>query len=118
MSTFEDIVRDRENPVIQVDHLGTIQSVNEPFTRVFGWTARELEGEPLTTILPPGLRDAHNLGFSRYLTTGESTVLGQSLDLRILLPDGLLAEAEHFIQVGDGPDGRARFAARIVPKQA
>jgi len=61
---------DRENQAFVVaDELGIILDVNDRFEQLFGWKHEQIVGMPLTTIIPPRLRQAHHLGFSRFVTT-------------------------------------------------
>jgi signal transduction histidine kinase/ActR/RegA family two-component response regulator len=45
-------------------------------------------------IIPPALRPAHRAGFARYLETGESSILGQRLELAGVRADGTEFPAE------------------------
>jgi PAS domain S-box-containing protein len=95
---------------------GLIDFINNVFTIEYGWTNDDLLGQPLTVIIPPHFRDTHRLGFSRFLSTEKKTLIGKVLRLPILLKDGSIAQAEHFIFAEKNGD-RWRFASTIV-KQA
>ncbi|MCP4046068.1 MAG: PAS domain S-box protein [Gammaproteobacteria bacterium] len=84
-------------PVVIIDHHGIVTFVNPPFEAAFGWSQEELIGQPVTTIIPKEFRDAHNMGFSRFLSTGQPTLLGQPLELNISTRDGTDVAAEHFM---------------------
>lgn len=101
-------------PVITVDHRGYVTAVNDRFHEAYGWATADLVGEPLTTIIPKDFHDTHHLGFSRFLTTGQPTILEQPLRLRIVSRDGREQEAEHYI-VAEEHDGSWVFAAMIRP---
>lgn len=107
---------DNDLPVIRADQDGIITFINQEFEQAFGWAAGDIVGKTLTVIIPPHLRDAHNLGFSRFLTTGKPTLLNHPLSLQILTRDGRVLEAEHFI-TAENKDGQWVFAATIVPKE-
>lgn len=113
MVTFEKLMSEKEVPVIIADHQGIITHLNDAFTEAFEWQADDLIGELITTIIPPALQDAHHLGFSRFLTTGEPTLLNQPLDLEIVTAGGRVVKAQHFI-VAEKTDGRWVFGARII----
>lgn len=106
--------RESAVPVIIADHNGIISYVNERFEVELGWSAADLVGKTLTTIIPPALHTAHNMGFSRFLTTGQPTLLAQVLNLRLVLGDGREIDAEHFI-IGEKVEGQWVFAATIRP---
>lgn len=68
--------------VILVDANGRIVRLNPVAERLFGLDGRTSIGLELAeTIVPPALRERHRLGFQRYLTTGESTIVGQRVDV-------------------------------------
>lgn len=110
------VSNDKELPLIKADQDGIVTFINQEFEQTFGWAAGDIVGKTLTVIIPPHLRDAHNLGFSRFLTTGSPTLLNQPLSLQILTRDGHVLDAEHFITAED-KDGQWVFAATITPRE-
>lgn len=114
MTTVEEIKNRRDVPVILANHQGFITYINEPFSKVFGWDAQEIIGQTLSIIIPPGLHDAHQLGFSRFLATNKPTLLNQPLRLKAVKKDGTEFEAEHFI-IAEQYQGQWIFAATIRP---
>jgi PAS domain S-box-containing protein len=99
---------------VVADHRGLITHVNARFEEVFGWPQSEIVGRPLTTIMPKTLRDAHHVGFSRFLVTGTPTLLGRPLTLPAVAKDGRVFDAEHVI-LAEQRQGRWVFAATIRP---
>lgn len=95
-----------------VDQDGVIQDINAAFEDMFGWSREKLKGKMLTIIIPERLRNAHHMGFSRFLTTEKATILEQSLDLHIVSGDGGERPARHFITAFK-ENGRWFFAASI-----
>jgi hypothetical protein len=73
-----------------------------------------LIGKTLTVLIPSGLRDAHNMGMSRFLVTDRPTLLNQSLELKILTGNGTEVSATHLI-VAEKSGGKWLFGARIIP---
>jgi len=114
MTEVEGIERESTLPVVLVDDLGLVSYVNGPFTAAFGWSAADLVGKALTTIIPDHLRDAHNLGFSRFLMTGQPTLLGRPLELGVKTREGQVVAAEHTI-FAEHRNGRWIFGAKIRP---
>lgn len=114
LTTFEDLQNEQLLPVIIANHLGIVTHVNEPFVAVFGWSSLEIVGQPLATIIPPTLREAHQQGFSRFLTTNESRLLGVPLRLKAVRKDGQIFDAEHLI-LGKRHGSGWLFAATIRP---
>ena len=114
MSIVEKLKREENVPVVMANQDGLVIYVNRKFEEVFKWSTEEIIGEPLTTIIPPYLHDAHNLGFSRFLTTEQSVILNQKLELKGIDKNGVIFLAEHFIQC-ERQNGSWIFAATIRP---
>jgi PAS domain S-box-containing protein len=114
MLTIDALKADTASPVIIVDHEGTIVHINQIFEKTWGWQKEEIVGQTLTTIIPDNLRDAHHMGFSRYLLTGKPTILNQGLELAIVRADGSEAAAEHYI-IAEKINGNWVFGATIKP---
>lgn len=111
---IEDVQARTDVPVISDDHRGYVTAINDRFREVYGWEAADLVGSPLSAIIPKAFRDAHHLGFSRFVTTGQPTLLEQPLQLKIVARDGRELEAEHYV-VAEESDGAWIFAATIRP---
>lgn len=114
MLTIDALKADTASPVIIVDHEGIVVHINQIFEKIWGWQKEALVGQTLTTIIPGNLKDAHNMGFSRFLLTGEPTILNQRLELAIVRADGQESAAEHFI-VAQKINGNWVFGATIKP---
>ena len=114
MLTIDSLKAETAIPVIIVDYEGTIVYINQIFEKTWGWRKEELVGQTLTTIIPANLKDAHHMGFSRFLVTGKPTILNQALELVIVLADGKELPAEHFI-IAEKIDGKWVFGATIQP---
>lgn len=97
MIRLNDLMDQKDIPVVIADHQGFIKYVNHKFEETFAWTSADLVGRLVSVIIPPQFRDAHHLGFSRFLTTGAPTLLNQPLDLEIILGNGEKRTARHFI---------------------
>lgn len=103
-----------DQPFVLADALGQVLAINAAFTRVYGWCEQALIGRSLGLILPEAYRMSHQLGFSRFQATGQSTVLAHPLRLMTLCADGRALLSEHFIVAEQCPDGW-RFGATLTP---
>jgi PAS domain S-box-containing protein len=112
--SYSDIITETSRPVITIDELGKVTFISEAFTKEYGWTPHDLVGKLVTTIMPPHMRDAHNIGFSRFLITEHPTLLGKELPLPVYCKDGAAKSAIHYI-VGEKYGETWRFAATITP---
>ncbi|MCF6777032.1 PAS domain S-box protein [Thiotrichales bacterium 19X7-9] len=114
--TFQEIKNNQTVPVIIANELGIVTFVNDQFSHVFGWSYDEIEGEPLTLIIPEHLHDAHHLGFARFVTTGKGNILGKALELLAVDKQGKEFKAEHII-CAEKVDGKWQIAASIMPNE-
>src|SRR6266496_840739 len=78
---FRSVVETAPDAIVLADHWGHIISWNKAAQRLFGYTTKEVLGRPLTLLMPARYRDAHQRGVERLRTTGESRVIGQTVEL-------------------------------------
>lgn len=97
MKTIKDLKQESNLAVVISDHQGFITFVNKSFENTFGWKSSEILGKPLTTIIPKALQDSHHLGFSRFLTTEQPTLINKPLKLKAVKKDGVEFDSEHII---------------------
>jgi PAS domain S-box-containing protein len=75
--------------VITIDHEGRVVEFNPAAERLFGRDGRAAIGEELAElVIPPSLRDRHRAALQRCVETGESTLLGQRIELTGMRADG------------------------------
>ena len=74
--------------IISIDEHGTIESANAAVERTFGFTEAELVGTNITVLMPEQYRDRHRAQLARYLSTGNSKVIGNVRELEGLRRDG------------------------------
>ncbi len=101
-------------PVMIVDDQGFITYVNESFTQHFGWTKGEAVGEGLVIIIPENLREAHHMGFSRFLSSEEPKILNTALNLKAVDKSGNEIDAEHYI-IAEKQNGKWVVGATVAP---
>jgi PAS domain S-box-containing protein len=80
--------------VIAADEQGSIAFVNQAAARLLGWTADELRGRPLTTIMPKRMHGAHEAGLRRYAATHHSRIMGRPIRVSALRRDGAEVDVE------------------------
>jgi len=87
------IVESSEDAIISLTDQGTIQSWNRGAERLYGYTADEMIGEPISLVLPEGKADEENETFAR-VQKGETiepyetirkTRSGQSIDVSLII---------------------------------
>ena len=74
--------------ILSADSHGTITYFNPGAERIFGYTAEEVSGRPLTTLMPERFAEAHRAGLARYLATREARVIGRTVELAGRRKDG------------------------------
>lgn len=113
MNQWDKFINDETVPIVIADDTGIIIRVNALFEQTFSWKASELIGQPISNIIPHNLRDAHNMGFSRYRLSGTSNLLNSPLDLEVLTGTGEVELAQHYITCNQ-ENGTTLFAASIT----
>ena len=113
--SLQEILDEKTIPAVAANQDGLLFFVNDSFQEEYGWSAEDLIDNPITTILPPNMREAHNLGFSRFLTTGTERIINKDISLPVLCKNGTTRDATHHI-VADKVEGEWVFAASINPE--
>ena len=70
------------------DDTSTIVLVNPAVTRIFGYSAEELIGRPLTVLMPERFAAPHLAGMRRYVETGQRHVRWSGLELTAVRKTG------------------------------
>lgn len=92
-----------------------IVAANAAAAELLGWQAAELAGQRLTVIIPPALRERHVTGFTNFLLTGESRVMGLPLRVSALRRDGTAVPVLLTLGVEHSNLGRVVFVGEIRP---
>ncbi|HET6674301.1 MAG TPA: PAS domain S-box protein [Nitrospiraceae bacterium] len=85
---FRSLVESATDAIVLADENGFIMSWNRSAGRLFGYTEAEVQGKPLTMIMPERYREAHERGFERVRSTGDSTLIGSLIAVDGLRKDG------------------------------
>ncbi len=85
---FRSVVETAHDAIITMDARGNIVFWNHAAEAFFGYTAGEMTGKPLGSIIPERFCRAHKEGLGRWISTGESKVIGQTVELAGLGKDG------------------------------
>src|SRR5438552_2990650 len=67
--------------IITIDEESTMLFVNRAAEKIFGYSRAELVGQSLTMLMPDYLRHVHRAGLQRYLTTGETQISWEAVQL-------------------------------------
>ena len=80
---------------VQMDERGIVRDWNSQAQTIFGWSREEAIGKQLSDlIVPERYRSRHQDGLTRYLSGGESAILGKRFEIEALRRDGTEIKVE------------------------
>ncbi len=74
--------------VLVADAAGRIRSVNAEAARIFGYKTETMIGKSIVDLMPEKFRSTHQKGMERYLRTGETHIIGKTVEVEGLKKDG------------------------------
>jgi PAS domain S-box-containing protein len=99
------VVASSLDAVVTVDHEGRVVEFNPAAERIFGHSAEDALGAELAElVVPPSLRERHRTALRRVVETGQSTLLGQRVELTGMRADGTEFPVELAINAIAGTD--------------
>jgi two-component system, LuxR family, sensor kinase FixL len=98
--------------MIVINEQGLVQSFSAAAERLFGWTAGEMIGQNVNTLMPSPYREAHDGYLARYLTTGERRIIGIGRVVVGRRRDGSTFPME--LSVGEVKVGASKFFTGFV----
>jgi PAS domain S-box-containing protein len=78
---FRSVVQTANDAIVTANSHGEITDFNRGAEAIFGYSAQEVIGKPLTVLMPDRFKEPHQQGFKRYLETGEAHVIGKTVEL-------------------------------------
>ncbi len=85
---LRSIVQSTGDAIILMDAEGQVAFWNHGAEKTFGYTAKEMVGQPMTRIIPERFREAHQRGVQRVAAAGKLTVQASMFELVGLRKDG------------------------------
>ena len=85
---FRSVAEAANDAIITADGTGAIISWNKGATTIFGYSKDEAIGNPLSMLMPSRYRAAHEAGMARVQSTGETRVIGHTVELEGLRKSG------------------------------
>ena len=85
---FQAVFQTATDAIVLANHTGRIMAWNRAAELMFGYTAEEVFGQPLTIIMPPRYREAHIQGLERVNKKGETKVIGKTVPLHGMRKNG------------------------------
>ena len=86
--TLDAIVRSAADAIVTADAQGLITTWNPAAGQLFGRSAAEAIGMSLAALVPERFRSAHNEGLARVVATGETRIIGKTVEVYGLHKDG------------------------------
>ncbi len=78
---FRSLAETANDAILSADSQGNIVYFNRAAERIFGYFSKEIIGQPLTLLMPERFRNLHRQGIDRFLRTGETRVIGRTVEL-------------------------------------
>ena len=85
---FRAVAQSSNDAIIIGDQPGNILFWNKGAQTIFGYETDEVVGRPLTLLMPERYRPQHQEGMKRFSTTGETRILGKTVELHGLRKTG------------------------------
>ncbi len=109
---FRSVTQSANDAIIAADSGGNIISWNNGAKHIFGYDEAEVLGSSLTVLMPEIYRTAHQNGMERHAATGESHVIGQTVELTGLRKDGCEFPVE--LSLSTWKTGEENFYSGII----
>jgi PAS domain S-box-containing protein len=94
-SKLRAMIDNAQDAVIGMDEQGRVTEWNKQAEAIFGWSHEEAVGTQMAAmIIPPEYRQAHHQGLQRFLSGGESTIMGRRIELPALNKWGKVLSVE------------------------
>ena len=109
---FRSVTQSAADAIISADSADNIISWNKGAQIVFGYTEEEAVGKPLIILIPERYREAHQRGLERVNSTGETRIIGKTVELSGLRKNGIEFPLE--LSVSTWKIGERRFYTAII----
>ena len=109
---FRTIADMAVNGMVTADSRGYIDFFNRAAERLFGYASEEVIGKNVTMLIPERYWNAHKAGMERFLKTGETQVVGRTVEMEALRKDGTEFPIE--LSLGTWGPREAPFFSAIV----
>jgi len=107
---FRAVMQSAAEAIICADRQGCILFWNKAAERLFGYSERDVLGQPLLIIMPARFREAHQERLTRYERTGEVAVIDRTIEVEGLRKDGKEFPIELSIGTWDTKEGQCYSA--------
>jgi PAS domain S-box-containing protein len=102
---FRSVAQSLGDAIISTDSEGLIIFWNQAAESIFGHTAVEVLGQPLTVIMPNSFAARHREDLQQHQTTGKTHVLGRNIELQGLHKSGRVFPIELSLSTWETNEG-------------
>ncbi|MFQ5788959.1 MAG: response regulator [Acidobacteriota bacterium] len=109
---FRVVMQSAVEAIILVDASTNIISWNKGAQTIFGYAEEEVLGKPVTLLIPERYRERHTRGVRRSRSTGESPIIGKTVEL-----DGRRRDGSEFpleLSLGAWKTGEENFYCGVI----
>lgn len=85
---FRRLAESSNEGIVSIDAKGRIVFWNQGAHEIFGYWEDEVTGEPVQLLMPERYRNKHERGFARFLETGDTRIIGTTVEVEGLRKDG------------------------------
>jgi PAS domain S-box-containing protein len=78
---FRSVAQTASDAIITVNSRGKIVFWNHAAGKIFGYSADEAVGKPLTSMMPERFRKGHEKGLKRAVSTGQFSIVGNTVEM-------------------------------------
>ncbi len=110
--TVQAIIESATDAIVTADAEGLVVTWNPAAAAMFGHEASDIVGQPLTMLVPERFRDAHRGGLARVVDTGETRIIGTTVQVAGLRRDG--SEFPIELSLATWVTGQDRFFSGII----
>ena len=109
---FRSLAESTSEAIVIGDGDGRVTSWNRAAQAIFGYTEEEMLGRSLTRLMPERFRAAHRAGLARVRDSGQSRLVGSSVELVGLARDGREFPIE--LSLATWETAKGRFFSGII----
>ena len=102
---FRSVAQSATDAIISIDSRDRVTFWNPAAAATFGFSAAEAQGQPVSLIIPERFRGEHRKGLRRVIETGESRVIGRTIEVLGLHRDGSELPLELSLSKWDSREG-------------
>ncbi len=109
---FRNITQSTGDGIVSIDTGGIVLSWNRGAERIFGYTEKEMLGQPLTRIMPARCQKTHTEALHQHETNEPGHMLDRTVEVVGVRKDGTEFSAE--VSTSQWTDGEQMFFAGVV----